>query len=88
MDIDKVEKALPIFKSGLSLATGIGVGRIVSGAVELVAPQTSTTGKVLVYIAKLGISGAIGTVVDNNNNNTIDQLFAATKKVVTPGGVD
>lgn len=73
---DKVD----ILKTGLSLVTGIGVGRIVGGGIQMVAPQTGLPGKIAVYVAKVGISGALAAAVDAHNNATIDTVVEAIKR--------
>ena len=84
MNIDSVEKSLPLIKNGLSLISSAGIGRIVGGAVEAVAPQQTRFGKVAVFVGKVGITSAIAGVVDKNNNDTIDTVFAAVKKITQP----
>lgn len=74
--VDKVE----ILKGGLSLVTGMGVGKIVGGAVQMVAPQTTVPSKLVVYVAKFGISGALAAAVDAHNNHTIDMIVDAVKR--------
>jgi len=84
MKIKTIEKTLPAAKTVLSLATGVGAGRIIGGIVDMVAPQASIYGKVTVYIAKVGIASAVGAAVDENNNKNIDAIFAAVKGFTTP----
>lgn len=85
MDFEKFETTrVPLIKNGLSFLSGVGIGRIVGGATELVAPQSTRFGKIAVFVAKTGISATIAAAVDANTNKTIDEIVKAVKTVSQP----
>jgi len=84
MNIERVEKTyLPLGKAVLNLVSGVGVGRIVGGVATLAGPQATTFGRVAVYIAQLGITGAVCVPVNANNEAAIDGVFAVVKGFTT-----
>lgn len=72
-----------IFKSGLSLVAGIGIGIMVKTGVGMLTPETA--GKLTKLCCKAGglvLASALGRVADNEINK-IDEDVQNVKKAIT-----